>query len=83
MRSVMSGFGTSILVSELASTVGPSFASSSPSAKCAAAGEKMSRPWNVAETGSSAYSRFVISYAASIPPSFSAAGTSNPLSGPT
>ena len=43
----------------------------------------MSRPWNVADTGSSAYSRFVISWAASIPPSFSAAGTSNPLSGPT
>ena len=43
----------------------------------------MSRPWNVAETGSRAYLRFVTSNAASMPPSFSAAGTSSPLSGPT
>ena len=54
-----------------------------PPTRCAAAGEKTSRPWKVAETGSSTYASFVISCAASIPPSFSAAGTSSPLSGPT
>jgi hypothetical protein len=40
-------------------------------------------PWNVRETDSSAYSGFASSCATSMPPNFSAAGMSSPLSGPT
>ena len=43
-------------------------ASGSPSARCAATGPKMSRPWNVFETGSSRYGESLISTTSSIRP---------------
>ena len=43
----------------------------------------MSRPWNVADTGSSRHGEAEISTASATPPNRSAAGISRPLSGPT
>ena len=67
-----------------ASIAGPTSAIGVPAARWAATGAKMSRPWNVCETDSSRQSaRFSRTWAATMPPSRSAAGTSSPLSGPT
>ena len=63
------------------STGGPSSSSGTPRARCAAAGLKRSRPWNVREIDSSAYAGFASSCAAAIPARL-AAGRSRPLSGP-
>ena len=54
-----------------------------PPARCAATGAKRSRPWKVAETGSSRHGEAEISTASATPPKRSAAGMSSPLSGPT
>ena len=54
-----------------------------PAARCAAAGAKTSRPWNVCDTGCRTMASDVISTAASAPPSASHAMDSTPLSGPT
>ena len=43
----------------------------------------MSRPWNVAETGSSRCGERLMSTASTTPPHFSHARLSSPLSGPT
>ena len=53
-----------------------------PRARCAAAGAKRSRPWNVREIDPSAYSGLASSRASAMPAS-SAAGSRSPLSGPT
>ena len=54
-----------------------------PAARWAAAGAKMSLPWNVRDTGASTTSGLWISTADSTPPSSSQASDSSPLSGPT
>ena len=43
------------------SRAGPSSAGSPPRSRCAAAGARMSRPWNVAETGGRRIAGLVIS----------------------
>ena len=48
---------------------GPSSASATPSERCAAAGEKTSRAWNVRDTWAAGKSGFVSSFASSMPPS--------------
>ena len=61
----------------------PTASSSRPAASLAATGAKMSRPWNVADSGLSQSSLLVSAYASLTPPSASAACISSPLSGPT
>ena len=78
-----SGSGMSSRTSASGSIGGPSSASGTPSDRCAAAGEKRSRPWKVRETDASAYAGFASSCASTTPPLRSAAGSSRPLSGPT
>ncbi|ANN14480.1 hypothetical protein SD37_01615 [Amycolatopsis orientalis] len=65
------------------STGGPNSSGATPSARCAAAGAKTSRPWNVDDVTGRRYSGDASSYAAITPLSVSAAGMRSPLSGPT
>ena len=76
------GSGTSRLTSASTCSGGPSSASGTPFARCAAAGLKRSRPWNVRDTACSAYSGLASSWASAIPARL-AAGSRSPLSGPT
>ena len=61
----------------------PAEARSVPAARCAATGMKMSRPWNVGDTGCSHRSPLVSWKARLAPPSAAIAQDSRPLSGPT
>ena len=61
----------------------PASPSAAPPASRAATGAKMSRPWNVADTGGSANGERPMSTASTTPPARSAASDSSPLSGPT
>jgi SulP family sulfate permease len=65
------------------SSGGPASPSGSSAASLAATGANTSRPWNVAETGSSRQLEAEMSTASTMPPKRSAAGISRPLSGPT
>ena len=77
------GSGRSSGTSSTGSSGVPASASGAPAASRAATGANTSRPWNVAETGSSRHGEAEISTASAIPPNRSAAGSSSPLSGPT
>src|SRR6266511_262618 len=84
MRPVSTpGTGGCTSTREAGSTSGPSSERVAPSARCAAAGAKMSRPWKVAETGSRITLGSVISTPLATPPRSAQARESNPLSGPT
>ena len=61
----------------------PASASSAPAARWAATGANTSRPWKVADTGSSRCGERVTSTASATPPQRSQARLSSPLSGPT
>ena len=60
----------------------PASRSAAPAASRAATGANTSRPWNVADTGSSRKGDREISTASATPPKRSAAGIRSPLSGP-
>ena len=77
------GLGSSSRTSSSGSSGVPASASASPPARRAATGANRSRPWNVADTGSSRHGECEISTASATPPKRSAAGISRPLSGPT
>ena len=78
----MVGRMTGSRTSSSIATVGPTDANSTPAARCAATGAKMSRPWKLDEMTGSIRSRFSSARASSMPPSASAAPISRPLSGP-
>ena len=77
------GCGSSTVSSSAGSSGSPASASSAPRARWAATGAKMSRPWKVADTGSSRCGERLMSTARSTPPQRSHARLSSPLSGPT
>ena len=62
---------------------GPSLETGRPRERYAAAGAKMSRPWNVLDSGSRITSGDRITCASFTPPSRFHASESSPLSGPT
>ena len=66
--------GSSSRTSSSGSSGVPASASASPAASRAATGANRSRPWNVAETGSSRHGEVEISTASTTPPKRSAAG---------